>query len=78
MTSIKHTLPTLRKIDTLKRRVKSLYKLLRANTLPIRLKLLIFKMVIRPALLYGSPLYRELHKSMLIENLKIVYYARYL
>ena len=40
----------------LKRRVKSLRKLLRANTLSIWLKLLLFQ--IRPALLYGSPLYR--------------------
>ena len=51
-----------RKIDTQKQRVKSLYKLLRANMLSIHLKLLIFKMVIRPALLYGSPIYRELYK----------------
>jgi hypothetical protein len=51
----------------LKTRVKALYKLLRANTLSIRLKLLIFKMFIRPALLYGSPFYRQLYKSLLIK-----------
>ena len=60
-----------RKIDKLKRGVKSLYKLLRANTLSIRLKLLIFNMAIRPALLYGSPLYGELSKSMLIKLRKL-------
>jgi hypothetical protein len=57
-----------RKIEMLKTRVKALYKLLRANTLSIRLKLLIFKMIIHPALLYGSPLYRELYKSLLIKH----------
>lgn len=54
-------------IEKLRRRVKLLYKLLRSNNISIRLKLLIFKMVIRPALLYGSPLYRELYKSLLIK-----------
>ena len=51
----------------LKIRVKSLYKLLRANALSIRLKLLILKMIILPTLLYGSPLYRKLYKSMSIK-----------
>jgi hypothetical protein len=61
-----YSLHLKRKIEILKTRVKALYRLLRANTLSIRLKLLIFKMIIRPALLYGSPLYRELYKSLLI------------
>ena len=47
--------------------MKSLYKLLRANTLSIRLKLSIFKMVIHPAFLYGSPLYQKSYKSLLIK-----------
>lgn len=56
-----------RKLSSTRLRVKALYRLLCSKNISLRLKLLIFKAVIRPALLYGSPLYRELYISTLIK-----------
>jgi Reverse transcriptase (RNA-dependent DNA polymerase)/Endonuclease-reverse transcriptase len=55
------------KLTQMRHKVKQLYRLLYSPHITIRLKLLIFKMVIRPSLLYGAPLFRELYTSILIK-----------
>ena len=54
------------KISPTRLRVKALYKLLCWTKLTLRLEIIIFKTVIRPALLYGSPLYK-LYISTLVK-----------
>ena len=56
-----------RKLSSTWLRAKALCGLICSNNISIRLLFLIFKAVIRPALLYGSPLYRELYISTLVK-----------
>ena len=56
-----------KKLSNMRHKIKSLYKLLCSPNITICLKLLIFKTIIRPSLLYGALLFRELYTSMLIK-----------